>query len=96
MSKPILVVRFPNRWNVEQAHRSRKAIHGMKDLMNEYHVLVLQDAEVDKGVKFEVYNSPHEPEKIGEITELVELSINRCMRQEEEKLQKQKQIEDNE
>ena len=35
-----------------------------------------------------MYNSPHEPEKLEEITKLTELSIERCLRQEQEKINK--------
>ena len=55
----------------------------MKDLNEDYHVMVLQDNEVES-VKFECYNSPHESEKLENITKLTELSIQRCLRQEEE------------
>ena len=37
-----------------------------------------------KLLRFECYNSPHEPEKLEEITKLTNLSIERCLRNEEE------------
>jgi hypothetical protein len=49
--------------------------------------MVLVDNEVEE-VKFECYNSPHELEKLEEITKLVKMSIERCLRQEEEDLRK--------
>ena len=36
-------------------------------------------------IRFECYNSPHEPEKLENITKLIELSVERCLRQEEER-----------
>lgn len=83
MSKPIFIVRFPGYWTNTQVVESRKAIYEMKDLNEDYHILVLQDNEVES-IKFECYNSPHEPEKLEEITKLTELSIQRCLRNEEE------------
>jgi hypothetical protein len=55
----------------------------MKDLNEDYHVMVLQDNEVES-IRFECYNSPHEPEKLENITKLIELSVERCLRHEEE------------
>jgi hypothetical protein len=89
MSKPIFVVRFPGYWTQSQVDSSRSAIHQMKELNEDYHLIVLQDNEIHSGTKFECYNSPHEPEKLEEITRLTEVSIERCLRQEEEKLNKQ-------
>ena len=83
MSKPIFIVRFPGYWTNNQVVESRKAIYEMKELNEDYHILVLQDNEVES-IKFECYNSPHEPEKLEEITKLTELSIQRCLRNEEE------------
>ena len=88
MSKPVFVVRFPGYWTQSQVDSSRSAIHQMKELNEDYHLIILQDNEVHSGTKFECYNSPHEPEKLEEITKLTEMSINRCLRQEEEKLKK--------
>lgn len=89
MSKPIFVVRFPGYWTQSQVDSSRSAIHQMKELNEDYHLIVLQDNEVHSGTKFECYNSPHEPEKLEEITRLTEVSIERCLRQEDEKLKKE-------
>jgi len=83
MSKPIFIIRFPGYWKSSQVDSSREAIYRMKDLNEDYHVMVLQDNEVES-VKFECYNSPHESEKLENITKLTELSIQRCLRQEEE------------
>ena len=88
MSKPIFVVRFPGYWNNKQVQESRAAVHSMKELGNDYHILTLQDNEIET-IKFECYNSPHEPEKLEEVTKLTEMSINRCLRQEDEKLNKE-------
>ena len=88
MSKPVFVVRFPGYWTQSQVDSSRSAIHQMKELNEDYHLIVLQDNEVHSGTKFECYNSPHEPEKLEEITRLTEVSIERCLRQEDEKLKK--------
>ena len=93
MSKPIFVIRFPGYWTTNQVDSSREAIYRMKDLNEDYHVLVLQDNEVES-IRFECYNSPHEPEKLENITKLTELSIERCLRQEEER--RLKEIEENE
>jgi hypothetical protein len=89
MSKPVFVVRFPGYWTQSQVDSSRSAIHQMKELNEDYHLIILQDNEVHSGTKFECYNSPHETEKLEEITKLTEMSINRCLRQEEEKLKKE-------
>lgn len=89
MSKPVFVVRFPGYWTQSQVDLSRSAIHQRKELNEDYHLIVLQDNEIHSGTKFECYNSPHEPEKLEEITKLAEMSINRCLRQEEEKLKKE-------
>jgi len=91
MSKPIFIVRFPGYWKTSQVQESRKAIYTMKALNEDYHVLVLQDNEIES-VRFEVYNSPHEPEKIEEITKLTELSIQRCLRNEEQN--RKRELED--
>tara|TARA_B110000285_G_C14545010_1_gene346664 strand:- start:170 stop:445 length:276 start_codon:yes stop_codon:yes gene_type:complete len=88
MSKPVFVVRFPGYWTSNQVHISRKALHDKKDLNDDYHLIVLQDNEIHSSTKFEMYNSPHEPEKLEEITKLTELSIERCLRQEQEKINK--------
>jgi len=83
MSKPIFIIRFPGYWKESQVQISRKAIYDNRPLNEDYHVMVLQDNEVES-VKFECYNSPHEPEKLENITKLTELSIQRCLKQEEE------------
>lgn len=84
MSKPIFIIRFPGYWTTSQVDSSRKAIYDNRALNEDYHVLVLQDNEVES-IRFEVYNSPHEPEKLENITKLIELSVERCLRQEEER-----------
>ena len=89
MSKPVFVVRFPGYWTQSQVDSSRSAIHQMKELNEDYHLIILQDNEVHSGTKIECYNSPHEPEKLEEITRLTEVSIERCLRQEDEKLNKE-------
>tara|TARA_B100000497_G_C7283163_1_gene195681 strand:+ start:215 stop:490 length:276 start_codon:yes stop_codon:yes gene_type:complete len=89
MSKPIFVIRFPGYWTQQQVDASRSAIHQRKELNDDYHLIVLQDNEIHSGTKFECYNSPHEPEKLEEITKLTEMSINRCLRQEDEKINKE-------
>jgi hypothetical protein len=66
----------------------------MKDLNEDYHVMVLQDNEVES-IRFECYNSPHEPEKLENITKLIELSVERCLRQEEERRIKEIENEKN-
>ena len=83
MSKPIFIVRLPGYWNPKQFDISRKAIYDRKELSTDYHVLVLSDNEIET-IRFECYNSPHESEKLEEITKLTELSIQRCLRNEEE------------
>ena len=88
MSKPIFIVRFPGHWKSKQIQVSRKAIYDMKELKEDYHVLVLQDNEIES-TRFECFNSPHEPEKLEEITKLTEISIQRCMRNEEDNIKKE-------
>ena len=88
MSKPIFIIRFPGYWTQQQVDSSRRAIHKRKELNDDYHLIILQDNEIHTGTKFECYNSPHELEKLEEITKLTEMSINRCLRQEDEKLNK--------
>jgi hypothetical protein len=88
MGKPIFVVRFPGYWTQSQVELSRTAIFQMKDLNEDYHLIILQDNEIHTGTRFECYNSPHEPEKLEEITKLTEISIERCLRQEEQKNKK--------
>ena len=83
MSKPIFIIRVPGYWSSSQVTEARKAIHSMTDLNLEYHLIILQDNEVES-TKFECYNSPHELEKIEEITKLTQLSIDRCLRNEED------------
>lgn len=83
MAKPIFIIRVPGYWTQAQVQQSRAAIHSMKELGEEYHVLTLQDNETES-IKFECYNSPHEPEKLEEVTKLTTLSIERCLRNEEE------------
>jgi len=83
MSKPIFIVRFPGYWKENQVQVSRKAIYDNKSLNEDYHVMVLQDNEVES-IRFECYNSPHQPEKLEEVTRLTQLSIERCLRNEEE------------
>ena len=84
MSKPIFIVSFPGYWTMSQVEVSREAIYKMKDLNEDYHIMVLQDNEVES-IRFECYNSPHEPEKLENITKLTQISIERCLRQEEER-----------
>ena len=83
MGKPIFIVRFPGYWTNKQVQESRAAIHGMDELNKDYHILTLQDNEIET-TRFECYNSPHEPETLEEITQLTMLSIQRCLRNEEE------------
>ena len=58
-------------------------LENRKELNEDYHLIVLQDNEVET-TRFECYNSPHEKEKLEEITKLTQISIDRCLRQEEE------------
>tara|TARA_B100000900_G_scaffold310705_1_gene269437 strand:- start:1081 stop:1359 length:279 start_codon:yes stop_codon:yes gene_type:complete len=83
MSKPIFIVRFPGYWTNKQVQASRKALYDRKELNEDYHLIVLQDNEIET-TRFECYNSPHEPETLEEITKLTQISIDRCLRQEEE------------
>ena len=83
MGKPIFIVRLPGYWNPRQFDVSRKAIYDRKELSIDYHVLVLSDNEIET-IRFECYNSPHESEKLEEITKLTQISIERCLRNEEE------------
>jgi hypothetical protein len=91
MSKPIFIVRFPGYWRSNQVNESRKAIHNMKELNEDYHILTLQDNEIET-TRFECYNSPHDKETLEEITQLTKLSIQRCLRNEEEN--RLKELED--
>lgn len=92
MSRPILVIRFPGYWKSDQWDVSRKAIYDNRPLNEDYHVMVLVDNEVEQ-VKFECYNSPHEPDKLENITKLVQMSIERCLKQEEDLRKKQEENE---
>ena len=92
MSKPILIIRFPGYWKSDQWDVSRKAIYDNRPLNEDYHVMVLVDNEVEQ-VKFECYNSPHEPDKLENITKLVQMSIERCLKQEEDLRKKQEENE---
>jgi arsenate reductase-like glutaredoxin family protein len=83
MGKPIFIVRFPGYWTYNQVNESRRAIHSMKELNEDYHILTLQDNEIET-TKFECYNSPYDKETLEEITQLTKLSIQRCLRNEEE------------
>ena len=92
MSKPVLVIRFPGYWKSSQWDISRKAIYDNKPLNEDYHVMALEDNEVEQ-VKFECYNSPHEPDKLENITKLVQMSIDRSLKQEDELRKKQEENE---
>ena len=94
MSRPIFIVRFPGYWTTNQVQVSRKSIYDNKLLNEDYHVLVLQDNEVES-IRFECYNSPHEPEKLENITKLTQISVERCLRQEEERRIKEIENEKN-
>ena len=91
MSKPIFIIRFPGYWTNNQVNESRRAIHNMKELSEDYHILTLQDNEIET-TRFECYNSPHDKETLEEIKQLTKLSIQRCLRNEEEN--RLKELED--
>ena len=55
MVKPIFIIRVPGYWTNSQVQASRSAIHSMKELGNDYHILTLQDNEIET-IKFECYN----------------------------------------
>ena len=88
MSKPIFIIRIPGTWGPDQIDYSRSAIYNNKELCNDYHVMVLADREIES-TTFEMYNAPNDPDKLENITKLIELSIERCLRQEEEQRKKE-------
>ena len=82
MSKPNLHCEI-GYWTIIKLMNLVELIHNMKELNEDYHILTLQDNEIET-TRFECYNSPHEPETLEEITKLTKLSIERCLRNEEE------------
>ena len=85
--KPILVVRLPHDMQEYEVHLTRKALFTNDSLTKEYHIIVIVEREL-KTVKFEIYNSPHDENKIREIDALVKVSVERCYRYEEERLKR--------
>ena len=85
MSKPIFIVRLPGYWNPKQFDVSRKAIYDRKELIRPIIMYwYYQDNEIET-IRFECYNSPHEPEKLEEVTKLTQnYQYERCLRNEEE------------
>ena len=51
MAKPIFIIRVPGYWTTNQVNESRKAIHGMTDLNEDYHIIILQDNEEENRIK---------------------------------------------
>lgn len=82
MSKPILVVRFPDYWRPEHMKAASKTLCDNKSLNDEYHVIVLADKEL-KQVKFECYNSPYSSQKLENFTKLIETSIENSFEQKD-------------
>ena len=71
-------------WEQERIERARESIYKTPGLADDYYIFVLGDNEVEN-VKFEMFNSPHQPTTLQNITKLVEMSIERCIKQEEQR-----------
>jgi hypothetical protein len=84
MSKPIFIIRLPGTWEQERIERARESVYKTQGLADDYYIFVLGDSEVEN-VKFEMFNSPHQPSTLQNITKLVEMSIERCIKQEEQR-----------
>lgn len=84
MSKPIFIIRLPGTWPLERIEKSRESVYKTPGLADDYYIFVLGDNEVES-VRFEMFNSPHEPNTLQNITKLVEMSIDRCIKQEEQR-----------
>ena len=84
MSKPIFIIRLPGTWEQERIEKTRESIYKTQGLVDDYYIFVLGDSEVEN-VKFEMFNSPHQPSTLQNITKLVEMSIERCIKQEEQR-----------
>jgi len=84
MSKPIFIIRLPGDWEQERVEKTRESIYKTPGIVDDYYIFVLADKEVEN-VKFQMFNSPHEPNTLQNITKLVEMSIDRCIKQEEQR-----------
>lgn len=84
MSKPIFIIRLPSNWGQERIEKVRESIYKTQGLVDDYYIFVLGDSEVED-VKFEMFNSPHTPDTLQNITKLAEMSIERCIKQEEQR-----------
>ena len=84
MSKPIFIIRLPGTWEQERIEKSRESVYKTPGLADDYYIFVLGDTEVEN-VKFEIFNSPHNPTTLQNISKLVEMSIERCIKQEEQR-----------
>ena len=84
MSKPIFIIRLPSDWGQERIEKVRESIYKTQGLVDDYFIFVLGDSEVEN-VKFEMFNSPHTPDTLQNITKLAEMSIERCIKQEEQR-----------
>jgi hypothetical protein len=58
MSKPILVVRFPNNIENERVQLGAERLH-RNGVGNDYHILVIKDEFTGGDIKFECFNAPH-------------------------------------
>jgi hypothetical protein len=59
MTKPIFIIRFPSNSSLDEVTASRSGIEESKDVMKDYHILVIKDKYEEGEIKFECYNSPH-------------------------------------
>jgi hypothetical protein len=84
MSKPIFIIRLPGMWEQQRVEQVRESVYKTPGLADDYYIFVLGDSEVEN-VKFEMFNSPHQPSTLQNITKLVEMSIERCIKQEEQR-----------
>ena len=65
MSKPIFVVRFPGYWTQSQVDSSRSAIHQMKELNEDYHLIVNpQNTTIEKKVDEAIFGFKKYPKKL--------------------------------
>lgn len=95
MAKPIFIMRAPRYWTIDHVKSIREVIYNHRpELTDEYHVLILHDMDLEE-VSFECYNGDNDDnEELKEVTKLTRLSIERCLRNEEN--DKEKLNKDNE
>ena len=68
MSKPILVIKFPNFAEFEQLQSAEKLID-KRGIRNDYHVFIIKD--LIETVSFECFNAPHTEIEFKELQERI-------------------------